>query len=307
VSTTTWVVQHGLAVAADPAALPFRYAAPMYDVLAVGPQHVDVAFERLLRQAAGMPSDTDVLDLHRPLLGHDVVLLTGRELARTLSALWWIDAMSQRGADVRRVRLALAPDFAPASVIVQAIADSTPIGEDLEPLRRLRRSIAADDAELRWTLDAVSEARRAWVSVVDRLRDLLPDARGLDVFDAQLLARAGTEWTSAVAVVGLALGDQDEAHRMGDRFLWERLQQLAENHPAAHPRDARGHDDERTPLVALDVRGEVAMRCARVRRTAFGDQVLAGRDALEIRGFDRWLGGRFLTRDRVFREGLRRV
>ncbi|MDQ3032299.1 MAG: hypothetical protein M3Y87_07780 [Myxococcota bacterium] len=303
-SRDTWVVQRGQSVAGDPATLPFRYAPVLYDTLTVGPHHLDAPAEQQLRRAAGMPSDLDLVDEHQSLLGQDVVLLVERELAAVLGALWWIDVLSQRGADVSGVRLAIAPS-GPASVVVRAVRDALPIGSDVEPLRALRRAIAADDDTMSLPIDAVSEARRPWASVAARILDLLPDARGLDRDDARLLEQVGRDWTGAAYVVGNTLAAQDREHRTGDLTLWDRLRLLAEDRPAKHWRDVID-SDQRTSLVELELHGASAMRFARARRAPFGEQVLAGRDALDIRAFDRWVGGRFLTRERILRGGLRR-
>lgn len=301
----TWIVQHGLAAASIRA--PLRFAAPLYDVLSIGPQHVDATLERLLRAAAGMPSDLDALDEHAALLGDDVVLLAHRELGAALAALWWIDVMTQRGADVRHVRLAIAPRSAGASAVARAIREAAPIGDDLDPLCALRRALATDDDALSLPIDDISAPRRAWASVIARVRDLLPDPRGLDLADARLLEHTGADWTSAVEIVAFAIAAaRDDEHHVGDGTLWARLRALAEQRPAKHPRDARD-DDEPTPLVELDLRGALEPRHARARLTPLGAQVLAGRDALEIRAFDRWVGARFLTRDRIRRTGLRRA
>jgi hypothetical protein len=302
-SATTWVVQHGRAVVDGP--VPFRYATPLYDVLSVGPHHADARIEKLLRQAAGMPSDLDLLDEHQPLLDDDdVVLLTERELGSVLAALWWLDALTTRGADVSGVRLAIAPRWADAPAVVRMVDDAAPIGDDLAPLLALRRAIAADDDTLSVPLDGLSEPRRAWASVTARIRDLLPDARGLDLFDARLLDHTGGEWSRAVEVVSRVLGVRDDAHRVGDITLWNRIRVLA----AELSMDLGPDDDETdTALLEVEVQGPIEMRFARVRRTRFGDEVRAGRDALQARAFDRWVGGRFLTRERILHAGLRRV
>ncbi|AKF10254.1 hypothetical protein [Sandaracinus amylolyticus] len=302
---TTWVVQHGL-VGAD-GQLPFEYASPLYDLFTVGPQHVDTNVERLLRQAAGLPSDLDVLDEHQGLLDDDVVLLARQDLTSLAASLWWIDAMTQRGSDVQRVRLAVVPVFAPAEVVVSAVRDAQAIAEDLEPLRALRRVIARDDDALTLPIASVTPARRPWAELCARMRDFLPDARGLDLVDVRLLDAVGSEWTRVVPVVSRVFASQDDANRVGDVVLWRRLLELAEHRPAKHPRD-QDDDDEPTKLIELELEGPISMRFARVRRTALGDQVLAGRDVLEVRAYDRWVGGRFLTCDRILRApSLRRA
>ncbi|UJR86331.1 DUF3658 domain-containing protein [Sandaracinus amylolyticus] len=300
---TTWVVQHGLMAAEGE--LPFEYATPLYDVLTVGPQHRDAQIERLLRRAAGMPSDLDVIDEHLGLLDDGVVLRSEGELGSVLAALWWLDVMRQRGVDLGRVRLAITPVLAPSAEIVRAVRDAQPIGDDLEPLLAIRRAIVADDDVLALTLDDISSTRRAWIANVAHLRDLLPDARGLDVIDALLLEHIGRDWNDAIRVIGNCLGSS--SHRIGDRTLWDRIIALSEDRPAIHPRD-HADDDEPTALVELALEGPIAIRYARVRRTALAEQVVAGRDVLEIRTYDRWVGGRFLTRDRILRApALRRA
>lgn len=301
----TWVVQTGLLRAGIRGPLPFSYASPLYDSLTTGPQHADAEIEQRLRHAAGLPSDLDVLDAHEQLLEGDLVLLVEGELTRVLGALWWIDVMSQRGADVRSVRLATVAPFPRASVVVQAVRDATAIGDDLEPLRALRRAIVDDTDAISLPLEALSEARRPWAALSDRIRDLLPDARGLDLIDAALVRGAGAEWSPMARIVADSLAGQASAHRWGDAIAFERFIELAEDRPAPHPRDVRD-DHEPTALLELHFEGPIAMRFARVRRTRFGDEVLAGRDALETRAFDRWVGGRFLTRDRIMRADLRR-
>lgn len=57
------------------------------------------------------------------------------------------------------------------------------------------------------------------------------------------------------------------------------------------------HAEEDTALVEIELHGSLRTKSSNVlvRRVALGDEVLAGRDGLSLRAFDRWVGGRFPT------------
>lgn len=304
----TWIVQHGLVLAGEPSEFPYRYAAPLFDCPAVGPQHLDWRTERLLRHAHGVTwSDLDRIDEHAALLDEDLVLLSQQpELNDVVAAFWWIDVMTQRGFDLSSVRLAIRKRRATAAQEIDAVQKAAPIGDDLEPLLALRHAIAADTDDLILPIEGVSDARRGWASIAERIRDFLPDSRGLDVYDARALDAIAADWTRGVTVISDAVHRTDPHHAILDRLLWERVEALASDEPASDPRAARDDDAPASALVELEYDGRWHFQRARVRRTALREEVLAGRDALTVRRFDRWVGGRFMTNERIARSGLRR-
>lgn len=304
----TWIVQHGRVLAGEPSEFPHRYAPPLFDCPAVGPQHLEWRTERLLRHAHGVTwSDVDRLDEHAALVDEGLVLLSQPELNDVMAALWWIDVMTQRRVDVHQVRLAIRPRWATATEEVYAVQKAAPIGDDLEPLLAIRRAIAADADELVLPIAAVSEVRREWASIAERIRDFLPDARGLDLYDTLALNAIGSDWTRGVPVISDAVHRADRRHAILDLLLWERVEALASDEPAGDPRMSFDDDPPSSALVELEYEGRRHFQRARVRRTALGEEVLAGRDALAVRHFDRWVGGRFMTNERIARSGLRRA
>jgi hypothetical protein len=301
----TWVVQHGNAIVVRGSRRKgwpvLRYAQAMYDLLVVGPHHRSASTQHAMRCAEGLPSDLPLLDAHRGLLDGDLVVFSFHDLGSVLAVLWWIDAMAERGADVSRVRLATAPSPAVAPHGQRFASEAIALGDDVPALRALRQAIAADDDVIALPFEPVSEPRRAWAGVSAQLARLLPDGRGLDAFDALLLEGAEDDWMPVVELIVRALRPQTPLTTIGDLILWSRIEEMADERPRDDvPRSGT------TALFELDRGSADGFRTARVRLTTLGREVRAGRDALRLRRFDRWVGGRYLTASRIERAGLRR-
>jgi hypothetical protein len=293
-----------------------HYCPPIQDVLHWGPQHVDLATQRLLRRCyhRGLLDDeTDFAAYVQALEGPDEVLFWGEpSLGSCLAILWTLDVLYSSGAKLERASLALLPVRADnlrsdLEAVHQIICGRIPVQEVLEPLLAVRRHLASDSDQVRADLSRLPPNVRDWAAVSNLMEEFLPDHRGLDIIDSLILdalTNGGGRrcWLHAVEVLGEVLRKlhQDpedphyaRGHDIGDLWLWDRLLEL---NGALHP------PWRAKPLVEARCEGALRPHSTWFRLGLRGQRVGAGQgDALTNCGLERWVGGRLVTAKRPLR------
>jgi hypothetical protein len=309
----TWIVTHGSQplIPGPPENLfrrtrpPLRYARPFLDALALGPQHVDLPTQALLRHCYHLfrIDDEAAVEEHLQLLNASerLAFWCNQDLSACLAILWALDALATLDADLRNAVLVFRPsprwaDLLSPEEIWPRIGEGIAVPDVLPDLVALRRHLASDSDILLADLDGLPEPIRSWCTVTDRLADFLPDDRGLDLFDSLLLDGLTDEWQRAVDPITSACVGQPQEHTSGETFFWRRLLELSDKAVLLR------WDQPEEPLCEVAIDGPAAIRFARTRITRRGRGVRSGRtDALKHRGFFRWVGGRLLTNERVIR------
>jgi hypothetical protein len=225
-----------------------------------------------------------------------------------------LESLSTRGVDLHSaslmlLRQPLLVEPPTKAMTEEAFAHRVPVREVLDPLIAIRRHLASDSEQVLSDLSPLSSPVRAWAAVTERLEDLLPDERGLDLIDSLLLdelaregsgvrARCPETWPQAATVV--ALHSVPKWHYFCSNRLYERLLELSGI-------ITRAHVDCRNLLVQAWFRGEANFAWTHFRLTALGQRVRAGKeDALSRCRLVRWVGGRMISRDRPLRRPLRK-
>jgi hypothetical protein len=117
-----------------------------------------------------------------------------------------------------------------------------------------------------------------------RLLAELPDIRSGLGRTEQLILDALAHGSRKVGDVFVAANQPEPRKWITDTILIDQLRRMAE------PK----------PLVEIKTNGG-GMMGAEVRRTTTAEEVMAGRDAIGLRGIDRWVGGTHLTTSSVWR------
>jgi hypothetical protein len=112
----------------------------------------------------------------------------------------------------------------------------------------------------------------------DRLSREYPSTRdGLSLTERRLLAATAEGDPAAAGAVFGRVGEREARPFLGDRFFFRTAARLAGGS---------------VPLVELDPPGDEVTAATRLRLTAAGRRVLAGRaDHVDLNGIDRWVGG----------------
>jgi Pentapeptide repeats (8 copies) len=298
----------------DFAPLGIQVCPPLKDWLEVGPQHVDLTRQTELREQyyryyeqAGAPTkEWSHLDAYAQALatGEPVIFWCDPELGSCQGILWALDALHQRGAELRNASLLLWPTRVgspPSEPETRRVFEQlVPVPEVLQPLIAIRRQIASDSNDLEVDLSSLPPQVREWAALTRHMEDYLPDQRGLAVPDAHLLNLLNEEWQSGTQIMQRFPRPQET----GWGVMWsEHLRELCDAAPYIE-------DDFGTPdgmLAQARARRSDTVLSARFRITPLGIRVRAGQeDALACGWFSRWVGGRLITQDRPLRRPRRR-
>jgi len=284
------------------------------DWLEVGPQHVDLSRQAELREQyfcateyEGTASgDLARLDMHAQALatGEPVVFWCDPVLGSCLSILWALDALHQRGADLSHASLLLwpLPDSSSPSEpeTRRAFEQLVPVPAVLEPLIAIRRHVASDSEDLEVDLSSLPPPVREWAALTRYMEDYLPDERGLDVPDSHALNFLKEEWQSGSQIVTRFPRPREAGWGV---MSGDRLREMCGGAPL--DRDDFGSPDG-ILAQARARKGDHDMS-ARFRITPLGSRVRAGEEDALARGwFCRWVGGRWITKDRPLRRPPRR-
>jgi hypothetical protein len=294
--------------------LGIRFLSPLSDWLEVGPQHVDLTRQAKLRkeyfpstecQEAIQNDERRVEACTQTLAsGERVLFWSGPRLGSCLAVLWVLDALHQRGADLRNASLLFWPTTPGESPTEpdtrRAFEQLVPVPEVLEPLIDVRRHVASDSDVVQADLSALPPQVRDWAAVTDYLADYLPDERGLDVPDSHLLNLLTEEWQSMSALASRFPHPREPGWGVLYR---DRLIELSGHDPAT-----RGSAPDPAPtLVAVRRRRDGDVWRSPFRITPLGSRVRAGEeDALALGLFRRWVGGRLVAKERPLRRPARR-
>jgi hypothetical protein len=299
---------------ADLELLRMRVGPAVSDWLEVGPQHVDLARQTELREQyyreterEGIASqDQERLDAYGQALatGEPVIFWCDPELGSCLGILWALDALYQRGADLRNAALLLWPtptvSLPSEPETRRAFEQLVPVPEVLEPLIAIRRHMASGSDDLEFDLSSLPSPVREWAALTRYLEDYLPDERGLDVPDSHVLNLLKEEWQSGGQIVTRFPHPWEAAWGV---MSGDRLREMCGGAPL--DRDDFGSPDG-ILAQARARKGDHDMS-ARFRITPLGSRVRAGEEDALARGyFSRWVGGRWITKDRPLRRPPRR-
>lgn len=312
------VVSHGSVLKGTFSTLEERLqpCPPLYDVLDWGPQHVNLAVQRLMRECYfNRPaSDDEQIETYGQALeaGEQVLFWCDPTLANCLGILWTLDCLVTRGYELDRAYLVLLPGVSHSasldpSAVLNAFEERVSVAELIEPLLAVRRHIASDSEEVKADLSELPPPIREWAGLTDLMVDFLPNERGLDIVDRLLLNSLTEEWERASRVIARCLEGIPRGHDFGDIRLWHRLLELSGDTPY-HPRSGTDWEDA---LIEVRFDGEATWGRTRFRISPLGLRVRDKRtDAIKHRPwnrpFCRWVGGRMVTADRSLRRGRER-
>jgi hypothetical protein len=293
--------------------LTFDYLRILDDPLDWGPQHVDLATQHLMRCVYfgwnGMP-DREVLGTCcQSLTDGDEVIFWGEPvLASCLNTLWALETLSVWKIDLRRAYLVLSPDRTDIrrlqpEAVWRSISERIPVVEVLEPLIIVRQHLGSDSDSVPADRSLLPEPLQEWIAVTDHLQDFLPDERGLDMMDEQLLLglageiESGNDWPTGARVVS-AVDLHSGGHSLSDTRLWMRLMELA-GFSRIMMRWSHHFD---TRLVEVQLASDGKLGKTRFCLSELGVKALAGAiDALPLCSFVRWVGGRQVSSARPLR------
>jgi hypothetical protein len=311
----SWHFGSSFAGPRDVERLGIRVCSSLSDWLENGPQHVDLARQTLLRECYFRESDMfpcqsrdrECLNAYAQALatGEEMVFWCDPQLTSCLGILWALDALHQRGADLRRASLLLwpaTPGESPASEpeTRRAFEQLVPVPEVLQPLIAIRRHLASDSDELDADLSPLPPPVHDWAALTRHMADYLPDERGLNVPDAHILNLMKEEWQSGTQIVTRFPHPREP----GWGVMWyNRLRELC----SAAPFDEASFGSPDGILAQARARPGDTVLQARFRLTPLGSRARAGEEDALARGyFSRWVGGRWITRDRPLRRPPRR-
>jgi hypothetical protein len=276
------------------------------DELSVGPHHLDLAVQRLMRQCyqRGGWDDEEAMAAYGSALreGREVVLWCQPDLSSLLSILWAVDWLHTRGAEMARVTLLIDPRWRwethTADGFRELFERRIPAAEFIADLVALRRYIASDNGEFAPDVSRAPEPVRRWLSLAARLADLLPDHRGLDLFDSILLdmlaikwlrhgrKRLSWGWWEGQASLFTPYVHHYEVYR-------HRMIEISDYSPLV-PWDWRRPEPANHLVAVHDVGGDRHRDRFEVELTRHGRAVRTGKSRRKPEGVARWIGGRLL-------------
>jgi hypothetical protein len=288
---------------------PLGFAPLLTEDLYWGPQHPDLATQRLLRTAhlrSDLRDDDEAIELAiwRLEEGDELVLWGAPLVSNCLSLLWALARLAERTDRLQQVSLVLNPclphqTYLSVEELLELWRTRVPVAEFLAPLLEARKHFASDSEAIEADVSALPPAVGEWVSLGNHLAELFPDPRGLDRFDDRLLEHLNADWQRAIRPVANSLLHLPDYLGPSAAQLWQRLIEFSNYEEFM---SELGENNSGHRLCRLRFEGPARMTKARVTITGFGEEVRAGQaDALAVRYIHRWAGGRLLTRGRLLR------